>query len=210
MSKCMITVLFLYLWLNLRAASSTKLKHLLRAKKILHFTFLFTAALLPTSCCSVQLHQRGNVVGVLTKPLRKHTLLAELIWFRWGDLCAEPRRLGRLFFFFLKARIVNYFGTDGSQSAIEFDYRLNGIHNERALIWRKSYEKAISITPHAKLGYQPRRFRHSDDFLFLIFFLSFFPFNDSQSESWWTQLFIRSLLKSARAAFLKARCFCHC
>ncbi len=37
-------------------------------------------------------------------------------------------------FFFFKARIVNYFGTDGSQSAIEFDYRLNGIHNERALI----------------------------------------------------------------------------
>lgn len=38
------------------------------------------------------------------------------------------------FFFFVKGRIVNYFGTDGSQSAIEFDYRLNGIRNERALI----------------------------------------------------------------------------
>lgn len=37
-------------------------------------------------------------------------------------------------FFFVKGRIVNYFGTDGSQSAIEFDYRLNGIRNERALI----------------------------------------------------------------------------
>lgn len=63
---------------------------------------------------------------------------------------------GCFFFFFLKGRIVNYLGTDGSQSAIEFDYRLNGIHNEKALIWRETYEKAISITPHAKLGYQPR------------------------------------------------------
>lgn len=39
--------------------------------------------------------------------------------------------------FFQRVRIVNYFGTDGSQRAIEFDYRLNGIHNERALIWRE-------------------------------------------------------------------------
>ncbi len=90
----------------------------------------------------------------MEKPLCKHTLLVKLIWFRWGDLCAEPRRLGSCFFF-LKGRIVNYFGTDGSQSAIEFDYRLNGIHNERALIWRESYEKAISITSRAKLGQQP-------------------------------------------------------
>ena len=138
-----------------------------------HFTFLFIAAFLPTSYCSVQLHQRGNVAGVLTKPLRKHTLLVELIWFRWGDLCAEPRRLGRLFF--LKGRIVNYFGTDGSQSAIEFDYRRNGIHNEKALIWRESYEEAISITPKAKLGYQPLSTDSGIRMIFYFLFSVFLP-----------------------------------
>ena len=88
------------------------------------------------------------------------------------------------FVFFLKGRIVNYFGTDGSQSAIEFDYRLNGIHNERALIWRESYEKAISITPRAKLGHQPRT-KDSGVWMIsrsLFCFLSP-PFNDSEGES---------------------------
>lgn len=168
------------------------------------FLYLFYL-LLPTSCCTVQLHQKGNVAGVLTKPLGKQTLLVELIWFRWGDLCAERRRLWRLgfffLFFFLKDRIVNYFGTDGSQSAIEFDYRLNGIHNERALIWRESYEKAISITTAAKLGYQPFPISYSH---------SFSAFNDGQSESWWTQLFTCSFLKSAPAACWKVWCRCHC
>lgn len=81
---------------------------------------------------------------------------------------------GCFLFFFTKGRIVNYFGTDGSQSAIEFDYRLNGIHNERALIWRESYEKAISITPRAKLGYQRRTNDSGVRMIFhsLFFFLS--------------------------------------
>lgn len=48
---------------------------------------------------------------------------------------AEETRGGCFFVVvFLKTGILNYFGTDGSQSAIGFDYRLNGIHNERVLI----------------------------------------------------------------------------
>lgn len=50
---------------------------------------------------------------------------------------AEETRGGCFFLlllFFWKTGILNYFGTDGSQSAIGFDYRLNGIHNERVLI----------------------------------------------------------------------------
>lgn len=55
--------------------------------------------------------------------------------------------MGRLF---CKSRIDNYFGTDGSQCAREFDYRLDGIHNERVLICWESYEKAVSITCAAR------------------------------------------------------------
>lgn len=97
---------------------------------------------------------------------------------------AEETREVVFFVFFTKGRIVNYFGTDGSQSAIEFDYRLNGIHNERALIWRESYEKAISITPRAKLGHQRRTNDSGVRMIFhSLFFFLFFPFNDSESES---------------------------
>lgn len=49
-------------------------------------------------------------------------------------MCRAEETRGGCFLFFLKIGIVNYFGTDGSQSAIGFDYRLNGIHNERVLI----------------------------------------------------------------------------
>lgn len=76
---------------------------------------------------------------------------------------------------FLKGRIVNYFGTDGSQSAIEFDYPLNGIHNERVLICRESYEKAISISPHAKLGYQLHITDSGIQIIFYFVFSFFLP-----------------------------------
>lgn len=114
-------------------------------------------------------------------------------------------------FFFLKGRIVNYFGTDGSQSAIEFDYRPNGIHNERALIWRESYEKAISITPHAKLGYQPHTTNPGIQMIFYFLFSFFLPLlmtvrvnHDEHS------CLFACFLKSAPAEFLEAWCFCHC
>lgn len=113
-------------------------------------------------------------------------------------------------FFFTKGRIVNYFGTDGSQSAIEFDYRLNGIHNERALIWRESYEKAISITPRAKLGHQRRTNDSGVRMIFhsLFFFLSSPLMTARVSRDERSCLFCL-FLKSAPAAFLeKARRLC--
>lgn len=60
--------------------------------------FLFTGFLptfIPTS-------SKGSCGGALTKLLGKHMLLVQLIWFRWGDLCTEPGRLGRLRFFFFQ------------------------------------------------------------------------------------------------------------
>lgn len=73
----------------------------------------------------VQLNQRGNLVAFLSKLLGKHMLRVELIWFRWADLRAEPRRLWRCCFLFssfcfLEGRISNYLRTDGSRSAIGF------------------------------------------------------------------------------------------
>lgn len=45
--------------------------------------------------------------------------------------CGTVKITGRLF---CKSRIDNYFRTDGSRCAREFDYRLNGILDERVLI----------------------------------------------------------------------------
>lgn len=87
---------------------------------------------------------KGEVWWVFpTQLLGKHTLLTNLIQMRRFK-CRAGETWAVVFF--STGKIVNYFGTDWSQSAIELDYWLNGKCNEKALIWKESYEKAISIT----------------------------------------------------------------
>lgn len=123
---------------------------------------------------------KGKVWWVFpTQLLGKHTLLTNLIQMRRFK-CRAGETWAVVF---STGKIVNYFGTDWSQSAIELDYWLNGKCNEKALIWKESYEKAISITleslnwdtstPHQTHSTGSDTLTFS---LFLYFLSSFFPF----------------------------------
>lgn len=100
--------------------------------------------------------------------------------------------------------LVNYLGTDGSQSAIRFVRT----HNEEALIWRKSYEGLFQLLCVLNPGTRciQNRLRRSHHLSF-CYFPSLFPSNDSDDESWWAKLFTCLRLKSAPAAFFKAQRF---
>lgn len=123
---------------------------------------------------------KGKVWWVFpTQLLGKHTLLTNLIQVRRFK-CRAGETWAVVF---STGKIVNYFGTDWSQSAIELDYWLNGKCNEKALIWKESYEKAILITleslnwdtstPHQTHSTGSDTLTFS---LFLYFLSSFFPF----------------------------------